>query len=562
MLDELHVENVALISDATFAPAAGLTVITGETGAGKTALLSAIKLLIGERADAATVREGSPSALVEGRFFADGADLSASGAGPCAQGDGAVAGIEGECVVVRKVSADGRSRVSINGSMATVGQLSSAVGATVDLCGQHEHQHLLKPSNHASMLDAWAGEDAALALAGYRAAFDAAAEAERELARVREAAQASSEQLEQARFVLARIDEVNPSEEEYEQLIQELPRVENAETLVTAAETAYWELSREGGALDAVRSALRAIESGSEMDSSLSALVEMLTDASYVLEDAERDVRTYRDGIEHDPAELAAMQERASALQGIMRSYGPRMEDVLARREEAARTVAAVDDADRLVAAATRARDAAEEELRAAASHLDEVRKAAAPLFGEKVNEQMGRLEMGSAELVCGVKALPREQWSRSGGSSVEFLYRASSAMTPRPLARIASGGEVSRVMLACKVALGAADRRETLVFDEVDAGVGGSVAVSLAAVLADLATTHQVIVVTHLAQVAVRAQTHYLVRKEAAGEDGVPETRLIPVDGEERVAEIARMLSGDASAASLTHAREMLAGV
>lgn len=563
MLDELHVENVALIRDATFAPATGLTVVTGETGAGKTALLSAIKLLIGERADAATVREGSSSAMVEGRFFLKNAQKeSDSSFGFDREGeDGAFQDENGERIVVRKVSSDGRSRASLNGSMATVKQLAATVGSSVDLCGQHEHQHLLKPANHAAMLDAWAGEDATRALRAYRVAFDAMSEAEQELARVRDAAHASSEQLEQARFVLARIDEVNPSAEEYERLLGELPRVENAEALVQAGESAHWELSREGGALDAIRTALRVLEPASELDSALAPIVEVLTDASYALEDAGRDVRRYCDGVEHDPSELASMQARLSELQGLMRAYGPRIEDVIARREEAARTVAAVDDADRLVAAATKARDEAEANLRHAASLLDDVRKTAAPRFSDEVNAQMRRLEMGSAELVCSVGELPREQWTRSGGSSVELLYRASSSMTPRPLARIASGGEVSRVMLACKVVLGAVDGCETLVFDEVDAGVGGSVAVSLAGVLADLAKTHQVIVVTHLAQVAVRGQSHYLVRKNADGSDGIPETVLVPVEGEDRVAEIARMLSGDASEASLAHAREMLAG-
>lgn len=551
MLDELHVQNVALIRDASFAPASGLTVITGETGAGKTALLSALKLIVGDRADAATVREGAASALVEGRFFAGSAD-----------GEGVDAGEDVGHVAMRKVSADGRSRVTMDGSMATVGQLAATVGKSVDLCGQHEHQHLLKPANHVAMLDAWAADSVAPVLDAYRAAFDAQSEAARELERIKEAARTSTEQLEQARFVLARIDEAAPSLEEYEDIMRELPRVENAEALAQEADAAYWELSHEGGAVDAVRSALRHLELAGEMDSSLAPLVETLTDASYALEDAEREVRVYRDGIDHDPAALARMQERASALQGLMRSYGPRMEDVLAKREEAARTVAAVDDADRLVAAAQRACDEAEQALQHAAKALDDARAEAAPRFAELVNAQMARLEMGSAELVCHLEALDRAQWTRTGASKVELLYRASSGMTARPLARIASGGEVSRVMLACKVVLGAADERETLVFDEVDAGVGGSVAVALAGVLADLAKTHQVIVVTHLAQVAVRGDAHYLVRKNPDGADGIPETELSLIAGEARVAEVARMLSGDTSEASLSHAREMLAAV
>lgn len=542
MLDELHVKNVALIRDASFAPSSGLTVITGETGSGKTALLSAIKLLVGERADAATVREGESAASVEGRFFLRGEDLS----------DGHVA--------VRKVSADGRSRVSIDGSMATVGQLASIIGATVDLCGQHEHQRLLKASGHLFMLDAWAGEDVAKALASYGEAFDAAAKARAELERVREASMASSAQLEEARFVLQRIDEVDASVEEYEEVRRELPRVENAEALAQAADAAYWSLSGDGGAVSSLNSAIMQLEHMQKMDSALSGVHEALSEASYIVEDAARDVRAYRDGIDRDPASFSRLQERMGAFQGLMRAYGPRMEDVIERREQAADLVSSVDDAHERLLKAEQKLCAAEEALAVEAANLDAARGAAAPLFAKRVNAFMGRLEMGGAELVCQFSPLDREKWTRQSPSKFEFAYRPSAGMTPRPLARIASGGEVSRVMLAVKAALGAVDDGDTLVFDEVDAGVGGSVALALADVLADLAETHQVIVVTHLAQVAVRAHTHYLVSKNVAENgDSIPETTLVELDGENRVLEIARMLSGDSGEASCAHAREML---
>ncbi len=539
MLDELHVQNVALIREAAFSPSQGLTVITGETGAGKTALLSAIKLLVGERADAATVREGSSCASVEGRFFFSGSDA----------GDGRVA--------CRKVSADGRSRVSIDGSMATVRQLAEEIGSTVDLCGQHEHQHLLKQSNHAAMLDAWAAGGIDRVKKGYEDAFAAERAAALELDRVLEASQASGAQLEEARFTIARIDEVAPSIDEYDQLMADLPKIENAEALARAADGAYRGLAGDAGAVGAVNEALSSLEALVSADATLEPIVSALTDASYILEDAARDIRVYRDGIDCDPQALERLQERASALQGLMRAYGPRMQDVLDRRASAAELISAVDDSERIVAAARSAHDAAESELGAAAEAFAAARSQAAPRFAEQVNACMARLEMGGAELVVKVDPLARDQWTRQGPCKVEFLYRASANMTPRPLSRIASGGEVSRVMLSCKVALGQADSRETLIFDEVDAGVGGSVAVSLADVLADLAKTHQVIVVTHLAQVAVRGDCHYLVAKNQG--EGVPETNLVPLDEEGRVRELARMLSGDVTEASLVHARHML---
>lgn len=539
MLDELHVRNVALIRDASFRPSAGLTVVTGESGSGKTALLSAVKLLVGERADAATVREGASGAVVEGRVF-----LSDE------EGDGHIA--------VRRVASDGRSRASLDGSMATVGQLASLVGSSVDLCGQHEQQRLLKPANHMSMLDAWAKEKVARVRAAYEFAFDEAQEAQHALEGVREACRASSAQLEEARFTLQRIEEVNPTSEEYEEILAELPRAENAESLAQAGDAVYRNLAGDGGAVALLNEAVIELESMRAADPSLESLCAALADVSYVLEDAARDMRSYRDSIDCDPAALQRLQERMGAMQGLMRVYGPRMQDVLERRAQAAELVSMTDDAERRIAEATRLRDEAERRLVRAAGVLDEVRREVAPRFVERVNALMARLEMGSAELVCEFTSQDRGGWTRSGASKMEFSYRAAAGMTPRPLARIASGGEVSRVMLAIKATLGAADAVETLVFDEVDAGVGGTAALSLAEVLADLATTHQLIVVTHLAQIAVRAQTHYLVRK-TLGEDALPETELFELEGQERVREIARMLSGDASEASLVHAREMM---
>lgn len=539
MLDELHIQNVALIRDARFLPSSGLTVVTGESGSGKTALLSAVELLVGQRADAATVREGEAKALVEGRVFLDD-------------------GVSDGHVAVRKLGSDGRSRASLDGAMATVGQLASVIGASIDLCGQHEQQRLLKPANHRAMLDAWAGDDAASAREAYERAFDEAQEASIALERVQEASRAGSAQLDEARFVLQRIDEVNPSSEEYEEIAAELPRAENAEALLQAGDAAYRGLAGESGAVSSLNASIMALESMRSMDSSLDSVYAALVDASYVLEDASQEVRAYRDAIECDPSRLARLQERMGAMQGLMRSYGPRIEDVMERRAQAADLIASVNDSANRVAAAVRAKDEAEKRLVHAAKELDEVRRAAAPRFAAEVNASLARLEMGTAELLCEFVELERCRWTRAGSTKMEFFYCAAEGMTPRPLARIASGGEMSRVMLAVKTALGAADASDTLVFDEVDAGVGGTAALSLADVLCDLAETHQVIVVTHLAQIAVRAQAHYVVKKVSDGQ-GIPETELSALEGEKRIVEIARMLSGDASEASLAHAREMM---
>ncbi len=538
MLASLHARDVALIHDASIEPADGLTVLTGETGTGKTALLSAVKLAVGERADATSVREGADALEVEALFYTGPDDLDGT-------------------VVRRRLSADGRGRATIDGSLASVRELAERIGSTVDLCGQHEHQRLLSPATHVELVDAWAGDAASEALAAYRAALDHARAAAEELEEVRALMHASDERLADAEFVLRRIGEVNPREGEYEELREALPIAEHAEQLLQNAEAACEALSGDEGALDIVGEAHRLLEAASIHDKNLGAYADTLDDAIATIEDVARDLRSYCDRMDIDEEELVRMQMRYSAFQGLLRSFGPGMERVFERKAAAEAVVAAHMDGGERERAAREAVDAAEKALADAAAALDRVRKEAAPELCSSISKQMARLEMGSAEVELSFEPLPRSQWTAAGPSRVELLYRPAAGMAARPLKRIASGGEISRVMLAAKVVLGAADAVDTLVFDEVDAGVGGATAVALATVLADLARTHQVLVVTHLAQVAARAERHYVVQKTG---DDMPETVIREVAGEERVHEIARMLSGDATEASLAHAREMLA--
>lgn len=544
MIDELHVTNLALIGDVAIEPAAGLTALTGETGAGKSALLSAVKLLVGERASGDQVRDGADALTVEGRVYRrDDGDSYPDGH-----------------IAQRRVTAEGRSRCSLDGAMATVAQLSQTVGSTVDLCGQHDHQKLLAVASHLPLLDAWAGEAVEGARSSYEAAWRRRAAAAAELDRVLAARSESAARIDDARFAIARIEEVDPREGEYEELEALLPRLENAESLAEGANAAYEALQGEGGALDALNAALQALEQVGRFDPDLEAMADGLREALYPVEDAASSLRRYRDDVDFDPAALARADERMGALVGLTRSFGPRMEDVFARLEEARALVALVDDTDEAERRARTALDAAEGELAAAADALTRARKDAAPRFAASVTEQMGRLEMGGAQLLVDVARLDRARWGRQGADHVEFLYRPGEGLAARPFAKIASGGEVSRVMLAIKVALGSHDDVETLIFDEIDTGVGGSTARAIAAVLDDLARTHQVIVVTHLAQIAVVADRHYVVSKAASPLDGRPETHIDAVEGEERVREIARMLSGDESASSLEHARDLLA--
>ncbi len=537
MIDEIRVENLALITSAALMPDKGLTVITGETGAGKTALLSALKLLMGERGDRGLIREGADALRVSGRLFLG----------------------EDELVITRQVNADGRSRATINGEMVSLGELSQKVGHAIDLCSQHEHQSLMRPATHRELLDLWAGEELAPLQHAYKEAFGHAQAASAALAEIDHAAALSDASLEEARFTLSRIEAVSPSVGEYEALVSDTHRAEHAEVLAMGANGAYEALADEDGALDRISSALSTLENAAAYDGSLEKPLATLRDASYMLEDVSREMRAYRDKVEFDGEALAAAQERLAAFQGLMRAFGPTMEEVFARRDEAARLLGMVDDATERREKALAELDAAEAALDKAARELGKARRKIAPQFARQVSGQMDRLQMNGAELTCEVTDLPREQWSAHSPQSVEFCFRPGKGLSARPLAKIASGGEVSRVMLAIKVVLGTRDKVASLVFDEVDAGVGGATAQALGELIAELSLTHQVIVVTHLAQVAVYANRHFRVMREGNAKKAST-THIVELSDEERVGEIARMLSGSQTEASLAHARELLA--
>ena len=572
MLDEMHIANVALIRDTLFQPSSGMTVITGETGSGKTALLNALKLLVGERANAGMIREGAAELAVEGRFFLESAEADEQEV-PAEQSGSAQQGVltepggpaeqemrvssEDGTVVCRRVGLNGRSRVTIDGSLAGVKDLASGVGASIDLCGQHEHQQLLNAAYQRKLFDRWGASSISPALERYQEAFDACAAAQAEVERLQKLREADSVALDRARFTVEQIAAVDPQPGEYETLLQELPFYENAEMLAGETRSAYQVLTAEGGVLEKLQDAQVSIDKIAGVDGAVEAQQKAVREAYFLLEDVGHELARYQASIDFSEDELEVRQTRLSALQGIMRGYGPTMDEVFATFAEANQLIASYDSCDELLAEAKRAREEAEDRLVSAADALAAAREEMAPRFSAAVTAQMARLEMGSASLVVELQDLAREAWTRWGTQALDYLFVPGAGLSPQKLSAIASGGEVSRVMLALKVVLGSCDDVDTLVFDEIDAGVGGKTALALAAVLKDLAQTHQLIVVTHLPQVAVVGDAHYLVEKHEAPE---LTTDIRALSAEERVAEVARMLSGRVDETSLAHAKELLA--
>jgi DNA repair protein RecN (Recombination protein N) len=538
VLEELHVADLALIEDVWLELGPGLTVLTGETGAGKTVLVGALKLLLGERADPTMVRAGAEEAVVEGRFALGGIERTAR----------------------RRISAEGRSRCYLDGEMSTVAGLSEAFGDAVDLHGQHDHQALLSPSSHAAYIDRFIGAPAGAALDEYRETLRAADRARSERDELAAAMRDRDRRVELLAYQVAEIDAVGPAPGEDEAIEARLPVLRHGERLAEAASTAFKGVKGDGGASDTLAEALAALRPVEGLDPELDALAARLSEAAVNLADAGADLRRYGEGVEYDPAALDQAEARLAALSDLRRKYGPTLVDVFEAREAAAAALEALESGEEGLRRAEERVATTEEALVSAAGCLAKLREESAPGFTSGLGEAARDLAMVSAVFDVALAPLPRAAWSSDGHQRVEFLFSSNAGEPLRPLARIASGGEVSRVMLALKSVLGAADIVPVLVFDEVDTGIGGATALAVGRRLAALARRHQVLVVTHLAQVAAFADHHLVVSK--VEREGRTLTLVRPASGDARVAEVARMLSGSDTEAGLAHARELLAEV
>ena len=551
MLIELRVRDFAVIDDLRLEFGPGLTVLTGETGAGKSLVVDALALLLGERASADVVRAGAERARVEAVFDARAqepvlARLDAAG----------VEVEDGLVLLSREVARAGRNRAWINGSAATAGLVGEIGRQLTDLHGQHEHQTLLRRADQRRILDAYG------AATGQAARVVELHSEHRRLRQRAEDRRARLGEMESRRdFLRFQLDEIHgvaPEPGEDRQIREQVERLRHVE-----------ELARESGALqdalhdgeasvaDQLAAARDQVRRLSGYDSSLESHADVLDDAYHRVVDVSRELGAYADSVERDPAVLAALQERLDALERLKRKYGGTLEAVLAHADGLREELAELEDVTGdLESLEQRTREAASA-LESAARTLTASRTRAARRLSAAVQDVLPTLGLDGA--VFQILLARTERIHGHGAEDVEFRASLNPGFDPRSLSRIASGGELSRVMLALKSILVEVDRVPTLVFDEVDAGVGGAVARAVADALRAVSEQHQVFVVTHLAQVASRADHHLVVRKDAEG--AVATTRVETLDGEARVREVARMLGGDPdSERSRDHARELLA--
>ena len=574
MLEELRIRSLGVIDESVLEIGPGFTAITGETGAGKTMVVTALGLLLGGRADSGAVRTGSRAARIEGLVtLADHSEESRS-ALVAALDDAGAAVEDGNLLVARQISAEGRSRAFAGGSSVPVATLSAVVGPLVAVHGQSDQHRLLQPAAQRDALDRYAGGEALNLRRRFAEGYAELRAVESELVEVTGSVRERAQQADLLRFGLAEVEAVDPKPGEDEALAAEEARLGFADTLRGAAEQARECLSAEDGpdALGTVGTARRLLDGVREHDPEAGELADRLAEINYLLSDAAADVASYAAGVDTDPARLAAVSERRAALVGLTRKYGETVTDVLAWAERAATRLLALDGTDERIEELSRRRDTLRAELGRLGARLSEARTRAADELGRVVTEELGSLAMPHAVLTVEVTqtlhsgegdGLPvgdrTLRFAPSGVDEVALMLAANRGAEPRSLGKGASGGELSRVMLAVEVALAASNPVPTFVFDEVDAGVGGKAAVEVGRRLAALARHAQVLVVTHLPQVAAFADHHVVVVK--SGDGTVTTSGLTALDETGRVRELSRMLAGlEDSETALAHAEELLA--
>ncbi|MBO4275422.1 DNA repair protein RecN [Microbispora triticiradicis] len=558
-VEEVRIQGLGVIDEAVLELSPGFTVVTGETGAGKTMVVTGLGLLFGGRADPARVRPGADKALIEGTLVIEAE-------GRVAQQVGDVGGEveDGQLIISRSVSAEGRSRAWLGGRAVPVGTLTYIADDLVAVHGQMDQQRLLQPGRQRAALDRYAGDELVKPLRAYEQAYKRHKQVGDLLHELTAKARERAQEADVLRFGLEEIEKAEPRQGEDVELKEEAERLSHADALRTAATTAHAALLGDPmttaqdvqDAVSLLGHARTAVESVRDFDPALAGLAERLAEAGYLVSDVATELAAYAESVEADPARLAAVQERRAALNGLMRKYGEDVSAVLAWAQRAAERLTELDGDDDRIEELSREHGELGARLGELAGELTAIRTAAAERFGEAVTKELTALAMPHARVSVAITAAG--EFGPHGVDEVELRLASHPGAPPLPLTKGASGGELSRVMLAIEVVFAGADPVPTFVFDEVDAGVGGKAAVEIGRRLAKLARTAQVIVVTHLPQVAAFADQHLVVEKASDGR--VVRSGVVALDREGRERELSRMLAGlEDSELGRAHAAELL---
>ncbi|MEU1820702.1 DNA repair protein RecN [Streptomyces roseifaciens] len=573
VLEEMRIRSLGVIDDAVVELSRGFTAVTGETGAGKTMVVTSLGLLLGGRADPALVRRGARSAVVEGRLAVDpGSPVALRAEEAGAELD------DGTLLISRTLSAEGRSRAHLGGRSVPVGLLGELADDLVAVHGQTDQQGLLRPARQRQALDRYAGDAVAAPLAKYADAYRRLRAVAAELAELTTRARERAQEADLLRFGLDEVAAVAPLPGEDAELAAEAERLGHAEALASAATAAHAALAgnpEDPEGIDAatlVAGAQRAVEAVRSHDPALAALADRIGEIGILLSDVAGELAGYASDLDADPRRLAAVEERRAALTQLTRKYGQDIAEVLAWAERGAERLGELDGDDERIDELAAERDALRAELGGLAQALSDARAEAAQRFADAVTAELAELAMPHARVSFSIRQTEVAEaesgievggravaYGPHGADEVELLLAPHPGALPRPIAKGASGGELSRVMLAVEVVFAGSAPVPTYLFDEVDAGVGGKAAVEVGRRLARLARTAQVVVVTHLPQVAAFADRHLVVEKTHEG--SVTRSGVQAMEGEDRIRELSRMLAGqEDSELARAHAEELLA--
>jgi DNA repair protein RecN (Recombination protein N) len=553
MITELRIADLGVINDATISLHPGLTVVTGETGAGKTMIVTGLGLLLGGRTDPRSVRRGSERARVEGRFKIDNAELLQQVVEAGGELD------DDELIVARHVTAAGRSRAYLGGAQVPANVCAELTATVVKIHGQAEQERLTEADRQRQLLDRFAGAAVLEPLDRYSVLWAEERAARAELAQLRNEAQSRAREIDLLKFGLEEIERIGPAPGEDIALAAEAVRLQSADDLRDSAQSAVLALAgaedEAGGALALLYAARKAFDSAVSRDPGASPLGDRLAEASYLLTDLTADLARYLDALESQPGRLEHIAERRAQLNTLTRKYGTTCDEVLQWAAESAVRLTQLEQSDERITTLEARVEKLKSELTSLAAQMSTARSAAAARFRELVLPELAALAMPHARLNFEVSSA---DLGPAGADRVDLVFAANPGSELRTLGRVASGGELSRVRLALEVVLAADQEAVTLIFDEVDAGVGGKVAVEVGRRLARLSQHTQVVVVTHLAQVAAFADRHYVVVKAEDGQ--VTTSGVVQVADEDRAAELARMMAGlDTTESALAHAGELV---
>jgi len=529
----------------------GLNVISGETGAGKTMLLTALQLMLGARADSSKVREGQGQLRVSGiwedtpesvnnQLIELGADL------------------QDDLVITRTVSSEGKSRAVIGGANVPAGSLAEIADNLLVIHGQSEQIRLRSALTQREALDAFGGETIASLLASYQQIFQSWQDALARLEKLQQSSHDRDRQISQLQEFLADMEQLEPEENELDAIGERLNKLENLESIRAALQQSHATLTTSGEAPDVeqmISQVARNLESVSAKDTELTELAHRARELEVLASELAVDTAASLSSLQTEPGELDKLNERKSKLVALERKYGGELSELISRSKDASNELLDLQDGDEQIEKLEQHLAAVESQLSFAAEKLTEQRKSSAQAMSEEVNQELATLAMPNSKLVIEIE---KSDFSKHGADLVSILLASYAGATPRPISKAASGGELSRIMLAIEVVLAGKSPTPTMIFDEVDSGVGGSSAIEIGRRLKKLSEQCQVVVVTHLAQVAAFADNHLVVKKDSG--EGFVESDVTSLSPSSRETELARMLSGlDSSDSALTHAKELL---